>query len=89
VLILANNLRWLWNFVILGILAISIPFLYDDSAMTVSTLSVINPLFENLPTPFKVVQRVYDPFILQSILHSLFFGAGILMIWQLLHEDKA
>ncbi len=88
VLILAYQRKWLWPFVLLGSLALSIPLLYNDSSMTVATLSVINPLFSNLPTPYKIVQHFYDPVILESVLHSILFGTGLLVIYQMLREKK-
>lgn len=88
ILMIGHKKEWAWSFVVIMLLAVCIPVLYDDPSMTVSTLSVINPLFETLPTPFKMVQKIYDPIVLQSILHSSFFGLGLLTIWQVFKEEK-
>lgn len=64
-------------------LAIFIPWLYDDKAMTAGLLSTINPFFRELPTPFTLVQKVYNPYLLQSIFHSILAGGGLYIIWQL------
>lgn len=88
VLIISRQAKWAWGFVILMLLGLSIPFLYDDSSMTVSTLSVINPLFESLPTPFKIIQHFYNPLVLQSIIHSLFFGVALVTIYKLFREEE-
>lgn len=64
-------------------LAFLIPLFYQDKFMTVGLLQNLSPLYNLLPTPFIAVQRIYDPFIVQSILHSLLAGSSLILIWQL------
>lgn len=70
------------------ILAFSIPLLYNDKAMTVGLLLAISPLYNLLPTPFVALQKIYDPFFVQSILHSIFAGGSLIVSWQLLRERQ-
>lgn len=69
-------------------LAFMIPILYDDSFMSVSLLRTYSSLYSLLPTPFSIVQRIYDPYIVQSILHSFILGGSLIIIWQLFKEKK-
>lgn len=64
------------------VLAFSIPLLYDDKSMSVSLFSAVSPLFNLLPTPFLILQQVYDPFILQGIIHSTIFGISIILVFR-------
>lgn len=57
-----------------------VPFLYDDKSMSVSLLSAISPLYNQLPTPFFVLQHLYDPFILQGVIHSLMLGVSLILV---------
>lgn len=61
-------------------LAFIIPILYDDKSMNISLLSAISPFYNLLPTPFLILQRIYDPLLLQGIIHSLMFGISLVMI---------
>lgn len=70
-----NKLIWIWVF-----LAALIPLLYDDKFMNVSLLSGISPLYNLLPTPFLVIQQIFDPFILQGIIHSVILGISLVLI---------
>lgn len=70
------------------ILAFSVPLLYDDKSMTVSLLSTISPLYNLLPTPFVVIQKFYDPYTVQSVIHSVMFALSLVLIWQLFKPKK-
>lgn len=74
--------------ILLLLCAVLIPFLYDDNFMSVSLFSGLSSLYNLLPTPFSVLQKIYSPFILQSILHSLFVGGSLLISWKVLTEEK-
>lgn len=63
-------------------LAFIIPLLYDDKSMSVSLFSAISTLFNLLPTPFLIIQQLYDPFILQGIIHSIIFGISIILVFR-------
>lgn len=69
--------------------AFTIPLLYNDASMSVALLRPISSWFTLLPTPFKVVSKVYDVYTLQSILHSFLAGATLVITWQLFKERKA
>lgn len=69
-------------------IAFLIPLLYNDKAMTVGLFSTISPLYNLLPSPFIALQKVYDPYLVQSILHSILAGGSIVIIWQILKERE-
>lgn len=64
------------------ILAFTTPLLYDDKSMSISIFSSISSLFNLLPTPFLVVQRIYDPFLLQGLIHSSMFGISLILVFK-------
>ncbi len=72
-----GKLAWAWFS-----LAMLIPLTFDDKFMTVSTLSVISPLYNLLPTPFLILQKIYDPFLVQGLIHSILFGISIVLIFK-------
>lgn len=63
-------------------LAFLIPLLYDDKSMSVSLLSVVNPLYNLLPTTFLILQRIYDPFIIQGIIHSIMLAISLVIFFR-------
>lgn len=73
-----SKLVWTW-----ASLAFLIPLLYDDKSMTISLLSPISLLYNLLPTPFSVLEHLYDPYLAQGILHSLIFGIALVLVWRI------
>lgn len=65
-----------------------VPFFYDDKYMSVSLLSAISGLYDLVPTPFVVAQKLYDPFLIQSIFHSILLGGSLVIIRQLFRYGK-
>lgn len=72
-----TKLLWTW-----ASLAFLIPLLYDDKSMTISLLSPISLLYNLLPTPFLILQHIYDPFILQGVIHSILFGISLVLVFK-------
>lgn len=72
--------------IVLIIMAFVIPLLYEDKSMSVGLLSAISPLFNLVPIPFAIVQKFYDPYTIQSVLHSGLAGGSLVLIWQLFKE---
>lgn len=68
--------------------AISIPLLYSDRSMTISLFRTYSLWFDQLPTPFVVLQKVYDPFALMSILHSVLIGLSLTLSALLVKTNK-
>lgn len=68
------------------LIAFAIPLLYQDRSMSVSLLGAISPLYTQLPMPTVIVARIYDPLIIQGILHSILFGLGLLLSWRILRQ---
>ncbi len=74
---------------LLAVLAFTIPVLYEDRSMTISLFRIYSTWFDLLPTPFSVLQKFYDPYNLQSMLHSVLAGGSLLIGYKLLKkEDK-
>lgn len=71
---------------ILSLVAILIPPLYEDRSMSFGLLRVYSTLFDLLPTPFSAIQTVYDPYNLQSIFHSVLAGGSLMVIFNLFRE---
>lgn len=88
ILVMVENRRLSFMIVSLLILAFLIPLLYDDKAMTVGLLANISPLYNLLPAPFAVLQKIYDPYFLQSILHSIFAGGSMVLGWKMLSQKQ-
>lgn len=77
-----------WPLFFLSITIILIPLLYQDRSMTISLYRVYSTWFDLLPTPFIAVQRFFDPYNLQSILHSLFAGGAAIIAYLTFKDDK-
>lgn len=72
-------LKWLATFI--TTLSFAIPFLYEDRFMNISLFRVYSTLYDVLPAPFSLIERFYDPYSLQSILHSALAGANLILIY--------
>lgn len=69
-------------------IALLIPLLLKDSFMTISLLMSYSLLYNLLPTPFTIIQRFYDPYTIQSILHSIFTGGSLTTIAFILKRNS-
>lgn len=72
---------------LLAALAFAIPMLYDDRSMTISLFRIYSTWYDLLPTPFVIVEKFYDPYSLQSILHSIFAGGSMIVGYKLLKKE--
>lgn len=72
---------------LLSVLALAIPFFYQDRSMTVSLFKAYSLWYDLVPTPFIVLQKIYDPYNFQSILHSL-FGGGSMLLSYVIFKNK-
>lgn len=77
-----------WMLFLLSIAAIFIPFLYQDRSMSISLFRIYSTWFDLLPTPFTVIQKFFDPYNLQSIVHSLFAGGAGLLTYLIFKTEK-
>lgn len=77
-----------WPLFFWSAIAISIPLLYQDRSMTISLFRIYSTWFDLLPTPFSIVQKVYSPYNLQSILHSALAGATGIISYMLLKKEN-
>jgi hypothetical protein len=69
-------------------MAFVIPFLYEDRFMSISLLGAISHYYDLLPTPFTVIQKIYDPYAVQSIFHSALAGGSLVFVWQLFKNQE-
>lgn len=67
-------------------IAFIIPLLYSDKFMSVGVMKAISPLFELLPTPQLILSKVYEPTVVQGVLHSILFGLGVVLIINILNK---
>jgi len=70
------------------LLAFSIPLMYNDKFMGASLFTPISSLFSLIPTPFAVVQKVFDPYVIQGVLHSALVGITIMLGYKLLKDEQ-
>lgn len=73
---------------LLAILAFMIPMLYDDRSMTISLFRIYSTWYDLIPTPFAIVQKFYDPYNLQSILHSILAGGSLIIGYEILSDHN-
>ena len=77
-----------WMVLFIGILAFLIPPLYEDRSMTISLFRVYSTLYDILPTPFSILQNFYDPYSLQSIIHTVFAGVNLVLIYNMIFKKE-
>lgn len=73
---------------LLAILAFMIPMLYDDRSMTISLFRIYSRWYDLISTPFAIVQKFYDPYNLQSILHSVLAGGSLVVGYKLFDKEE-
>ncbi len=73
---------------ILSAVAVVIPMFYQDRSMTISLFRIYTTWYDLLPTPFVVLQKIYDPYNFMSVLHSAMAGGLLIIGYKILHEDK-
>ena len=78
------NLSWLIFF--LTTIAIAIPVLYQDRSMSISLFRIFSTWYDMLPTPFIIIQKVYDPMNLQAVFHSILAGGSLIMTYKIFKE---
>lgn len=72
---------------ILTTIAIIIPMFYQDRSMTISLFRVYTTWYDLLPTPFVVLQKLYDPYNFMSILHSALAGGSLIISYRVLKKE--
>lgn len=72
---------------VLSIAAFLIPPLYEDRSMSVGLIRVYSTLYDLLPTPFVAIQSIFDPYSLQSILHSFLAGGSSIVVYNIFKES--
>lgn len=67
--------------------AVSITWLYPDVSATFGIYSGFSSLFLLIPMPFTIVEKVYDPFVVQSVFHSAVLGGSLIAGLELLKGE--
>ncbi len=88
VIVVIKKPRLAWAIFLWSILALSIPLLYNDRSMTISLFRVYSNWFDLLPIPFTVVQKFYDPYGLQSLIHSLLAGISVILAYNIYKDEQ-
>ncbi len=73
---------------LLSTIGVLIPFIYQDRSMSIALFRIYSVWFDLLPTPFTTVQRFFDPYNLQSILHSLLAGGIGILVFQMFKNNN-
>lgn len=76
-----------WPIFFWSVFAFSIPLFYLDRSMTISLFRIYSTWYDLLPTPFIVIQKYFDPYIFQSMLHSIIAGISVVLSYKLLKND--
>ncbi|MEK7536298.1 MAG: glycosyltransferase 87 family protein [Patescibacteria group bacterium] len=77
----------LWPVLLWSMLAISIPLFYTDRSMTISLFRIYTTWFDLLPTPFIIMQKLYDPYNFQSVLHSALAGVSVVLSYTIFKKE--
>ena len=88
VILIVRYSKFSWLVFTMACLAFAIPLLYEDRFMTVSLLRIYSTWYDLLPTPFVVIERFYDPYALQGVLHSILAAGSLVFIWGILKKRE-
>ena len=75
-----------WPLFLWATLAVVIPVFYQDRSMTISLFRTYSTWYDLLPTPFAVLEKFYDPYNFQSILHSLLAGSTLIIAYKIFRK---
>lgn len=78
-----SNLGWWVLFI-----GVMIPMLYEDRFMSVSLYSLINDNFNLLPIPLGVFSKIYSPYVIQSLLHTIFTSLSLILVYKMFKEGQ-
>jgi len=76
-----------WPIFFWAVFAISIPLFYSDRSMTISLFRIYSTWYDLLPTPFTFIQKLYDAYNFQSMLHSILAGLSVVLSFNLIKHD--
>ncbi|MBU1126877.1 hypothetical protein KKF11_00855 [Patescibacteria group bacterium] len=69
---------------------LAVVFLLNDRAQLFGLLTPINLDFSEMPSIFEILRdkKIIDPFLVQSLFHSLLAGTALWLGWQILKEKN-
>jgi len=88
VILAVKELKMQKPILLLSFLVVLIPLFYEDRNMTISLFRIYSVWYDLLPTPYLILGKFFDPYIFQSILHSLFAGGSLILSYKLLKEEN-
>jgi hypothetical protein len=88
VILLTQSRKYSLSIMLMSIAIFLVPVLYQDGFMSFSLLSEISLMYNLVPLPFSFVQKFYDPFVVQSVLHSVFAGGSFMVVWRILSRNS-
>ena len=86
VILAVKKPNYSWLIFLFGVIAFAIPILYQDRFMTISLFRIYSTWYDLVPTPFTIIQKIYDPYNLQAILHSVLAGGSLVMTYRIFKE---
>lgn len=72
---------------LIAVLSLLIPMFYEDRSMTISLFRIYSTWYDLIPTPFAILEKFYNPYNLQSILHSILAGGSLIVGYKLLRRE--
>lgn len=88
VILLVRKPRLALPLFLMSALGIFIPMFYEDRSMTISLFRIYSTWYDLIPTPFSILEKFYDPYSLQSILHSILTGGSLIIGYKLLGKEE-
>ncbi len=86
-ILIVKEKKFILPSLVLVVSSMMIPLLFNDKFMSVALLGPINLLYGGLPSAFGFFQKFADPLLIQSLLHSLFAGTSLVLVWQIFKEE--
>ena len=71
-----------------GMVALAIPVLYQDRFMSISLFRIYSTWYDLVPTPFTIIQKVYDSNNLMAFLHSVLAAGSLVMTYKIFKEKE-
>ena len=73
---------------LIAVLSLLIPMFYEDRSMAISLFRIYSTWYDLIPTPFAILEKFYNPYNLQSILHSIMAGGSLIVGYKLLRREE-
>ena len=88
IILVTKKQKLIWPVVLWVSLAVAIPLFYQDRSMTISLFRTYSTYFDLLPTPFSMIQKFYDPYGFQSLVHSTLAGLTVILSLKVFNKKE-